>query len=501
MLPIDCLSRGARLAPDAIALQTFDGAERLTHRGLAEMVFALAADLQDRLPGDGHRIAVCGHNTVEHLVSILAIYASGNTWIALNPRNPKPEIDRLIASAQPALVICDADCLHLVDARQCKILVGRSPSPDRHSVRGIAQVRKGDRPSRPLILPSDAQCIKYTGGSTGAPKGVVQSYRAGMTAITNLQMTYAYARDEVNLIAAPITHAAGVYVLPILAVGGRHVLMEKPSAPAILEAMTQEGVTRTFLPPTLIQALLLESDFRSRNFDALKAISYGAAPMSPERIREVQSALGPKIDVAYGQVEAPQTIAAGTGEDLMIAPASVGRPCRMNRVAILDHDDCELRPGEVGEICVAGDLLMSGYLDNPELTAKTIRNGWLHTGDLGYLDEQGYLFIRGRSKEMLISGGFNVYPADVEHALGKHAAVSECVVFGVADEKWGERVEAAVTLKPGARANDAELIAFVKERIGSVQAPKFIHLVDDLPRNAVGKLSRRDVAARFSTRT
>ncbi|MGA0608356.1 class I adenylate-forming enzyme family protein [Phenylobacterium sp. VNQ135] len=497
MFPIDCMYRGALVAPDAIAVETEAGDRALTHRELAGAVDALAAYIQDRIPAAQSRIAVCGHNTVEHLIAILAIYASGNTWVALNPRNARPELDRLVLASRAGLIIADEDCLDRFDTSLAPVLVGASEGRAQGNLAAVIHANLGRRPSaRPITL-QDVQAIKFTGGSTGIPKGVMQSYRAGATAIANLQFAYGYDRSEVNLVAAPVSHAAGVYVLPILAVGGRHILLRTPAAGAILDAFERRGVTRCFLPPTVIYNLLEDSSAAARSYPSLRAISYGAAPMPMPRIRHAQAVFGPRIDAAYGQVEAPQTIALATADELARddLAGSVGRPGRMNRVSIRTADGLPAGPGEIGEICVAGDLLMNGYLDAPDLTEQVLRDGWLSTGDLGFLDQGGRLFIRGRSKEMLISGGFNVYPVDVENALASHPAVAECVVFGVSDEKWGERVEAAVVLKPNLSASSEELIAAAKARVGSVQAPKFVHLVPSLPRNAVGKLVRREIAA------
>lgn len=500
MFPIDCLKRGAWLAPDSIAVETGAGDRALTYRELAAAVDALAAAIQACAPGLQRRIAVCGHNTVEHLIAILAIYAAGNTWIALNPRSSRSDLDRLILAAQPSLIIVDDDCLDRFDTTLAPIVRGAGAGQGADTVAGWIRAHAGMRPQVEGLRLEDVQAIKFTGGSTGAPKGVMQSYRAGAAAIANLQFAYGYDRQEVNLLAAPVSHAAGVYVLPILAVGGRHILLEKPAAPAILEAFEHRGVTRCFLPPTVIYNLLAERGVASRRYPDLRGISYGAAPMPPERIRDTQAVFGPRLDAAYGQVEAPQTIALATPGDLAdeAGLASVGRPGRLNRVAILDPDGRPLPAGEVGEICVRGDLVMNGYLDQPELTAETLRGGWLHTGDLGALDASGRLFVRGRLKEMLITGGFNVYPVDVEAALARHPAVAECVVFGAPDAKWGERVEAAVVLKAAQAVTPEDLIAFAKGLLGSVQAPKAVHLTPSLPRNAVGKLVRREVAAAFA---
>jgi acyl-CoA synthetase (AMP-forming)/AMP-acid ligase II len=323
----------------------------------------------------------------------------------------------------------------------------------------------------------------------------VQSLRCVEAQARGLSEFFEFNATDANLIAAPLTHGTSCFVLPILAAGGRHVLLEEPRSRAIVEHLHHHAISTLYAPPTLIYSLLHEPTIRDRSFPSLRHLIYSAAPMSPARIREAQRVLGPVVETAYGQVEAPQIITAMRADELMREEnlESVGRRSSVANVAIMGPDGAELPSSEIGEIVVHGPLVMSGYLDRPDLTAQTIVDGWLHTGDLGYLDGRGYLFIRGRLREMINSGGFKVFPADVESALARHPAVAECCVFGVEDAKWGEAVHAAVRLVPGAAVDAAELIDFVKRELDSVKAPKRIHFLSELPRNAAGKVSRSAV--------
>jgi len=220
---------------------------------------------------------------------------------------------------------------------------------------------------------------------------------------------------------------------------------------------------------------------------------YGGAPMPVEKIRQAQEFFGPVLGVTYGQTEAPQIVTYLTGADMKNSEniASVGTASLLSDMGIMDENGCLLPHGETGEIVVRGPMIMSGYLDQPDKTAETIIDGWLHTGDLGYLDERGYLFLRGRRRDVIITGGFNVYPVDVEDVLGRHPAVYECAVYGLPDEKWGEAVHAALQLNSNVSGpTEAEIIAWAKDRLGSVKAPKHIHFVSDLPRNPVGKVDK-----------
>jgi acyl-CoA synthetase (AMP-forming)/AMP-acid ligase II len=273
----------------------------------------------------------------------------------------------------------------------------------------------------------------------------------------------------------------------------------------VFEAIARYGVTTMYAPPTLLYALMEyggahPADTAPPTRATLRHVIYSAAPMTPERIRECQQFFGPVIETAYGQVEAPQIVTAMRAAELLDEAnlTSVGRPSSVATVRIMHADGTLLDAGEVGEIVVGGPLLMNGYLDRDDDTARTLVDGWLHTGDLGVIDARGYLYIRGRLREVINTGGFKVFPGDVDAALARHPAVIECAAFGVADAKWGEAVHAAVVLSATATVTDEELIAFVKAELGSVKAPKRLWRVDALERNAAGKVSRASVRASAS---
>lgn len=497
MYPIDLFYRGARRWPDAIAVEDEDTA--ITYRDLVIRVEALASALQQLAPEPGRRIGICAPNTLEHLVSILAVLAAGHVWIPLNPRNGRAETDAIIAMTRPALIIADAVCLDRFTSTDARVVLSRSPAltKDEPTIAGLIERFQG-RPLHPSVPPLSAtQAIKFTSGSTGRPKGVLQSYRSWNACAVGILHAFTFAADERFLVAAPITHGSSCFILPVLSRGGRLILLERPKPPDILEAFVRHGVTATYLTPTMIYMLLAEDAARPGAFPALRHLIYSGAPMRPQQIRAAQHVFGPCLETCYGQAEAPQIIsymrAADFAEDANLE--AVGYAGLLTRIGIMDKDGRLLAPGEVGEITVRGDLVMTGYLDNPEATAATLIDGWLHTGDLGLIDDRGILFIKGRLREMIISGGFNIYPSDVESALGKHPAVHECAVFGVDDPKWGEAVHAAVELNPGHDISEADLIQHVKTVLDSVKAPKRIHVVPQLPRSAVGKVLRREARA------
>ncbi len=509
--PIERFYRRADAHPERIALLSADGARTLgeasplgiSYGALRQMVDAIACGLQALDPTPGSRVGICAKNSAEHLIALLSTYAAGKVWVPLSPRNGRAELHAMLAATRPAIVISDVASMPLV-ASSGAICVVADAEPDTAATRestpsliGMWRRFAGGTPAAHARGDEDAQIIKFSGGSTGAPKPVVQSVRCLHAQADGLRDFFEFADDDVNLIAAPLTHGASCFVLPILERGGRHVMLAEPKAPMVLAAIAAHGVTTMYAPPTLLYAIMEQEEAPREARASLRHVIYSAAPMTPERIRECQRFFGPVVETAYGQVEAPQIISGMRAAELLDDAnlTSVGRPSPVVQVGIMSPNG-ELQPdGEEGEIVVRGPLLMSGYLDRADETARALVDGWLHTGDVGLLDARGYLFIRGRLRETINSGGFKIFPGDVDASLQRHPAVAEAAAFGMDDAKWGEAVHAAVVLAPGAVATAEELIAHVKQELGSVKAPKRIWWLTQLERNAAGKVSRAGVKA------
>jgi acyl-CoA synthetase (AMP-forming)/AMP-acid ligase II len=346
-----------------------------------------------------------------------------------------------------------------------------------------------------------------TGGTTGKPKGVMTTHRALQTMVANWLSVLVYPADRppVDLAAAPLTHTAGVFSLMTTLRGGKLVILPRPDPTMLLDAIELHRVTELFLPPTVIYVLLDLPGIAERDFSSLRYLIYGAAPMSPEKLRRALKTFGPVMIQGFGQTEAAASISCLQPEEHFVhgevAPeerlASCGRPFPFTRVTIRDDANRELPNGQVGEICVAGDNVMKGYYQAPDKTAEAIIGGWLHTGDVGYLDQEGFLHITDRKKDMIITGGFNVYSCEVEGVINSHPAVQDCAVVGIPDEKWGEAVKAVVELNPGMQVSDQEIIALCKTRLGSVKTPKSVDFIDKLPRSPVGKVQKRQVRDQY----
>ncbi|MDE1570337.1 class I adenylate-forming enzyme family protein [Aquabacter sp. P-9] len=495
MTPIKFLYRGLKLNPlgDAVV----DGGCTLTYAQLAAQVDAFAAYLQHQLREPQARIGICAHNNWQHVVAMLGVFASGHTWVPLNPRNSREELAGIAVAADLSLIIADAGFLPLFAALERDCLVCAGEVAGYETVAGMCARHPGERPADISHLRDGLMAIKFTGGTTGSPKGVMQPYRAFESCIASMLTVFGFSQDDRMLAVAPLTHGAGTFLLPIFAVGGCTVLLDGAKAPKLSEVLLHERITTSFMPPTLIYTLMDHAMANSIRYPALRCLIYGAAPMPAAKIQQALDLLGPCLAAIYGQTESPSMIAAITAGELARERdlSTVGRPCPFNEVQIMGPDGAFLPAGETGEVVVRGDLVMRGYLNSPDQTAATIVDGWLHTGDLASFDNRGYLTLRGRLREVIISGGFNVYPADVEAALARHPEVLQVIVVGRPDEYWGERVEAAVVQASGAATTAADLIAFAKAEVGPVRAPKAIHFLPAMPTNPVGKVTRRDVVS------
>ncbi|MEW6440850.1 MAG: long-chain-fatty-acid--CoA ligase [bacterium] len=397
-------------------------------------------------------------------------------------RQEVPRIRRLVCSSDdPALV--PAEALHL----------------QRLMAEGAA------RPVASAIGPEDLCVIIYSGGTTGKPKGIVHNHRTWAATIVITSMEMGTQRNDVFLAATPLTHGARVYIIPVLLAGGSVVIHQGFNATKFLETVQKEKVTSTFVVPTMIHALMSHPDLKKYDTSTLRNVIYGAAPISPERLKQAVATFGPVFTQSYGQTEVPVAISILSREDHVLdgSPldearfASCGRPSLLMDVKLVDDFGREVPVGEPGEIVVRSPNTMLGYWNQPGITAETIRDGYLHTGDIARRDEYGYLYMVDRKKDMIVSGGFNVYPKEIEDLLYGHPAVAAAAVIGVPDAKWGEAVKAVVVLKPGQSASEEDLIRFCKENKGSMMAPKSVDFLESIPATPLGKPDKKKLRQKY----
>ena len=510
MAIIDFFDRGWRINPDGVAYIQDDrnfGFEEVGNLSCRIANGLLAAGFAKEAKG-----AVWADNDVTAWACTLGLWRANMCWIPLSARNAAEENHQLLDAFDCEILFYQKQFAAVVAALRPQLPKVRlwicidgdgAEAEATLSLAAWADTQPATRPDVAVDL-DDMIMLSPTGGTTGRPKGVMNTHRSAQTFIAHFMLSCAYRSGErpVNLAAAPMTHTAGILAVPCTARGGTVVVLAKPDPAVLLDAIAKHRVTEFFLPPTVIYRLLDIPDLgKKADFSSLKCLLYGAAPMSVDKLKQALDVFGPVMMGGYGQTECPASIAFLPPDehfvDGRIAPderlSSVGRPSPLIRVEILGDDKEVLARGETGEICVRGDLVMKGYYKAPDKTAEAIIDGWLHTGDIGQIDAEGYLHITDRKKDMIISGGFNVYPSEVEQVIWSHPAVQDCAVIGVPDADWGEAVKAVVELNSGRIVTADELTALCKEKLGSVKTPKTFDFVTELPRSPVGKVLKKDL--------
>ncbi|MEJ8847571.1 AMP-binding protein [Variovorax rhizosphaerae] len=481
------------------------GGVRMTYRELEQACHRMVRCFESLGLERQDGIAVLATNRPESVAAIIAAHLMGLTYTPLHPMGSEED---------QAFILVDANV---------KALVVDVP---RHADRGLALAQRGivrhvltlgpanygtdllaasaglDGSDIELqVRPDDILKIAYSGGTTGKSKGIVHHQRTVVTSALQQLAGWEWPQEVRFLAATPVSHAAGAMILTTFLQGGTVHLLDRFTPGGFLKMVAAERITTTFLVPTQIYGLLDSPELGAHDITSLSLVLYGAAPMAPARLRQALERMGPVFAQVYGQAEAPMTISyLRRDEHDLDRPqllGSCGRSLPGNLVRLLDADHDEVPVGEIGELCVRGPLLMSGYLHRPEETAKAFAGNWLHTGDMARRDADGYLYLVDRAKDMIISGGFNVYSSEVENCLALHPAVALSAVIGVPHEKWGEAVMAVVVLKEGARVPAEELVAFVTERKGVVQAPKMVEFVAALPLTALDKVDKKTLRARY----
>ncbi len=508
------LSKSATSFPGKLAIA--HGSTRLDYACFNARANQLANALRKLGVRQRDNVALLMHNCPEMLESMFACFKAGCGAVPINFRLHSSEFAFIISHSESRAVLVSPE---FNDA----ILEIRDQIPRARHLIAVAEARAQLLDYEALLAAESAhledaevECddvawIFYTSGTTGQPKGAMLTHRnlLAMTMNFYADINPGCGPEDVVLHAAPLSHGSGCYALPNIGKAAANIILESKSfdPEQILKTIEEYRVTNLFAAPTMIKLLLDSPALERYDHGSMKALNYGGAPMLVEDLMEAMEKLGPCLVQLYGQAESPMTISylphqghvlQGTSGQIRHL-GSAGIPRTDVEVKILDSEDNELPPGQTGEIATRSDLVMKGYWNNPEATAETLRNGWLHTGDMGYLDEKGYLFIMDRSKDMIISGGENIYPREIEEVLIQHPAVREVAVVGAPDPQWGESVKAVVATVPGKKASEEELIDFCRENIASFKKPKSVDFVDELPKNNYGKILKRELRESYWT--
>jgi acyl-CoA synthetase (AMP-forming)/AMP-acid ligase II len=477
-----------------------DDQASLTFAKLRARVRSLAATLQSKGVTKGDRVVLICPNRNEYVVAYYAITSLGAIYVPLNGRLRSAEHVVLMNNAEPAVLLADVAFAESIEraATEVPSLAGRIATiggalPGYQEFEAWATT--GLEPTPVEIGPDDAAAIVYTSGTTGAPKGVLLTHDNIMFDRRSVATYIQAQRGDVALHVSPLYHQSSVHTFVHLSAGATVRLIAKFDPVRFFELIEEHAATYTFLAPTMLYALL--DDPRRTNFDlsTLKRIGYGAAPITGARLSEALDVFGPILVHAYGLSEATSHVSYLSAAEHLTVEGSIGRGVDGIEVDVVDDDGVSVPLGadEAGEIVVRGRTVMRGYWREQELTSETLVDGWLHSGDMAKRDANGYLYVVDRKKDLVVSGGVNIYPRDVENVLAQHPKVAEVAVVGVPDDYWGEALAAVLVARAGAELGVEEIEVYCREHLGGYQVPKLVYVRDDLPRNTLGKVLKREL--------
>ncbi|MFC5587741.1 long-chain fatty acid--CoA ligase [Sporosarcina soli] len=494
----DLFERTAEERPTNKAI--ISGEEVLTYAQLKHQSDCLAAALYHRGFRKGDRIGVMLPNCKEYAIVTYAIHRLGGVLVQMNPMYQPNELAHIFDDSEASWLISHQEQQQKIQAigiadRITMIATDRGDGQTANLYQWIAEERK-QLPPLDIQLKEDIAVLQYTGGTTGRPKGAMLTHFNIVSNFFQNFISYAgvYERFSESVLGiSPLFHGMGMMNLnTAIFTGSTYIVMDRFETTKVLELMRKHRPTVIAGSPTMYIALLRHPDLQPTDLRSLKICGCGSAPMPVEVITEIERKSGAVIIEGYGLTEATSAVSRNpmTG---MRKIGSIGVPISSTDIKIVDlvSGTTEMAVGEPGELLVKGPQVMKGYWKNPEATQQILQNGWLYTGDIAKMDEDGFLYIVGRKKEMIIAGGYNIYPAEIEEVLYEHPAVSEAIVYGIPDAYRGETVKASIVLKPEMHATEAEIIEWCRERLAAYKSPRFIDIRTELPKTAVGKLLRR----------
>jgi fatty-acyl-CoA synthase len=483
-----------------------DGTQ-MTAGVLSDRISCIAQYLESLTPRPV-RAAVISKNRLDLLPVQMGLAFAGVVQTALHPLGAIEDFLYVIEDAEIDTLVFDAEHFREVardladQAPRLKNFLAMSEAGDVGIDLFEASSSFAPRPlEAPDVDPESLSRIAYSGGTTGKPKGIMTSHRNAATSTFIQLSSWEWPRELRHLVCAPLSHAGASMLAPVLLKGGHMVVLPGFDPVGVMQAIEQHRITSVLMVPTMVMSIIDHLRFGEFDLSSLEICYYGASAFPAARLKDAIAKLGPIFFQFYGQAEAPMSVTVMRRDEHdvndMHRLASCGRPTPMVRVALLDDNGNEAPDGEPGEICVRGPLVMSGYLNKPKETSEVFAGGWLHTGDVAVRAPDGFLRIVDRKKDMIVTGGFNVFAREVEDVLATHPLVRQAAVIGIPDPKWGEAVKAIVVLEPGASVAAEELIALVRERKGAVQAPKTVDFIEALPLSPVGKPDKKVLRQRY----
>ncbi len=509
------LTISSLIVPDRPAIIFED--KRLSYEELQNRVNRLANALAELGVEAGDRIAMLQVNTNEHVEVYFAAAKLDAVYVPLNFRARGDELTYMINDSEPKVLLLGSRYEDLVRSFASDLKTVQQYITLEGSVEGwhsyedlIASASDDER--FPEGDDEDLTILMFTAGTTGFPKGVMLGHESFSSYILSNVTPADPEEEERNILTVPLYHIAGIQAVMSAIYGGRTLIIQRQfDAKGWMELVEQEHANRAMMVPTMLKMLMDHPDFHKHDLSSLSVITYGAAPMPLEVIkRAIKEFPGMYFINAFGQTETAATITMLPPEDHILEGsaeevekklrrlASIGKPLDDVDVRIVDEDGEPVVDGEVGEIVASGSRLMKGYWNQETATAETLRGGWLYTGDLGYLDEDGYIFLAGRAKDFIKRAGEMISPEEVEQVLQSHPAIDEAAIIGIPDVDWGERVRAIVVLKNGHLAAEDEIVEYCRQRLSSYKKPESIVFIDELPRNPLGKVLKRVLREEFS---
>jgi fatty-acyl-CoA synthase len=494
------------LRPALVGLPQAEGGRevRLNFGELEERINRLTHSLRQLGMGPGERIGVFLHNGPEYLELNAALHAVGGVSVQMGYRSKAAEVAYLIENSGTRALVFHADLAPVVEealsllgaaklTREACIAVGGAPG-----FRSYDELLESGDPQGPASVPGGGfgGVMVYTSGTTGKSKGAARDFRKmGMEPVLNFIAQFPLRRDERHLVVCPLYHsAAPAFVAMVLGVGGCNIVLPRFDPELVLRTIERERITSSMMVPTMLSRLMALPPETRRKYDtsSLRWIMSGAAPLPTDLARRVEDAFGPILYNFYGATETGLVTLAKPGEHTA-RPGTIGRLVGGNQVRLLDGEGHDVPDGQVGELYVQNAMLMDGYHGNDAATRAATRDGFISVGDLAYRDKDGYLYLADRKSDMVISGGVNVYPWEIEQRLHEHPAVHEAAVVGVPDPEWGESLVAYVVLNEGRSATAEELQEHVRQTLADFKRPRRVYFVESLPRNPTGKILKREL--------
>jgi len=508
MQAADLLDKRALLTPDREALLEAASGQRYTYAELNRRANRLANFMQEKLGvTKGDRVSILAHNSVIYLDLFYGLAKIGAIFAPLNWRLVARELAYIVNDCDPKVLLCGPEFVDTLTEMRLEIDVANiigvegAQIPDVWDYEQALAAASPARPAGASLDEADPHCILYTSGTTGRPKGAIIPHRQVLWNCINTAVSWGLTQDDVSPVFTPLFHAGGLFAFmtPLLYLGGRIVLARTFDAERSLQLILEERCSVILGVPTLFQMWLDSTAFPSANFEHVRFFISGGAPCPPSLINAWRDAKGIVFRQGYGLTEVGPNCFTMTDEESVIKTGSVGKPIFHSQMRLVDEDGDDVQPGQTGELLIKGPHVCAGYWNNEEATASALRDGWFYTGDMARQDRDGFFYIAGRFKDMIISGGENIYAAEVEAAVVEHPAVTEAALIGLPDEKWGEVGLMVTVLEKGQAVTEDELRAFCRQRLARYKVPKQFVFSDALPYSPYGKVMKQQLKKQFVT--